>query len=367
MITNISQSDLVTVLQATVGQTNAQITTAVTGILALNTIQTAAFSTYIGTQTQTQWQDAVNAINALTATDYLNLLPTVANKTPLDIQVLINAWALYLTGNMAVDLQAFMLAINPVNIVIQQGLVPTVATSDFMRRQLALFPAGWAGDTAAQSGGNLYALFMTSAYVLNLVSTLLQATQESFYLTSATGTALDITVGDFLGTTLPRNSGESDASYRARAYQHIFEITDTRPGFYAYMNLLAQTRLIEPWAPADTGVYDAIIAHAGNPNGHVAGTINMLVWDRTDSELWICTTAGTASTAVWSLAPAIDTIGGAYYDYDTTLIPGRYTNAGDRYQGFADVHLAGSITAQMIYNAILAGKALGTQVWVKFI
>jgi len=418
MLTTLTQSALVTGLQVTVGQSNAAITAAVTSLLALNTTQTASFSTYITSIDQTTWQDVVNAISALAVTDYPNLLPTIANKTPLDIQVLINTWSAYLTLNMPTDLQAFMLAINPTNILIVQGLISTVPASDFMRRLIALFPNYWAGDTALQPGGNLYALFMACAVVLNIVSTLLQTTQESFYLTSADGTALDITVGDFFGTSLPRNSGETDASYRARVYQRIFEITDTRPGLYTYMNLIAPTRLIEPWAPSDTGVYDAIIAYAGNPNGFVAGYVNMLVWDTTDSELWVCTATGTAATAVWAPAPTTYSIGGAYYDFDTLTIPGRYTNAGDRYQGFADVSLSSKesvplavytlwtdgtspsfayidaqtvnsigeaqvppinyasyiypvavniITPEAIYSAILAAKALGVQVWCKFI
>lgn len=40
--------------------------------------------------------------------------------------------------------------------------------------------------------------------------------------------------------------------------------------------------------------------YAGNPNGHVAGTIFQYCWDSTDGILYICTTAGTASTAIWS-------------------------------------------------------------------
>jgi hypothetical protein len=44
-----------------------------------------------------------------------------------------------------------------------------------------------------------------------------------------------------------------------------------------------------------------VIAHfAGNPNGNVAGTqYQSLCWDSADNFLWICTTSGTASTAVW--------------------------------------------------------------------
>ncbi len=48
---------------------------------------------------------------------------------------------------------------------------------------------------------------------------------------------------------------------------------------------------------------------AGNPNGVLAGSAGVagtamasLVWDTTDTVLWVCTTTGTASTAVWTKA-----------------------------------------------------------------
>ena len=43
-----------------------------------------------------------------------------------------------------------------------------------------------------------------------------------------------------------------------------------------------------------------ILAYPGNPNGNLAGTTYQLCWDTVDSILWVCTTSGTASTAVWT-------------------------------------------------------------------
>lgn len=42
-----------------------------------------------------------------------------------------------------------------------------------------------------------------------------------------------------------------------------------------------------------------ILNYAGNPNGNVAGTTYQLLWDTVDSVLWVCTTSGTATSAVW--------------------------------------------------------------------
>lgn len=43
-----------------------------------------------------------------------------------------------------------------------------------------------------------------------------------------------------------------------------------------------------------------ILFNAGNPNGSVAGTTYQLCWDTTNAVLYVCTTSGTASTAVWT-------------------------------------------------------------------
>jgi len=44
-----------------------------------------------------------------------------------------------------------------------------------------------------------------------------------------------------------------------------------------------------------------IQTYAGNPNGFVAGQTYNLLWDSADKYLWVCTTTGTAGTAVWTL------------------------------------------------------------------
>ncbi len=44
-----------------------------------------------------------------------------------------------------------------------------------------------------------------------------------------------------------------------------------------------------------------ILNYPGNPNGNVAGTTYEFCWDTVDNLLYICTTSGTTSTAVWTL------------------------------------------------------------------
>lgn len=45
---------------------------------------------------------------------------------------------------------------------------------------------------------------------------------------------------------------------------------------------------------------NVILSNAGDPNGVLAGTTYQLCWDTVDLVLWVCTTSGTATTAVWT-------------------------------------------------------------------
>src|SRR5271170_3851881 len=47
---------------------------------------------------------------------------------------------------------------------------------------------------------------------------------------------------------------------------------------------------------------NVILFNSGNPNGLIAGTTYQFLWDTSDSILWICTTSGTTTTAVWTRA-----------------------------------------------------------------
>lgn len=46
--------------------------------------------------------------------------------------------------------------------------------------------------------------------------------------------------------------------------------------------------------------FATIQTYAGNPNTHLAGNVLQLCYDTTDKVLYICTTTGTATAAVWT-------------------------------------------------------------------
>lgn len=70
--------------------------------------------------------------------------------------------------------------------------------------------------------------------------------------------------------------------------------------------------------PSDfLGGVSAVQVYAGNPNGHIAGNAAVVatsapsaVWDTVNNILWVCTSTGTVSTAVW-IAP--QSINGTIY------------------------------------------------------
>lgn len=53
-----------------------------------------------------------------------------------------------------------------------------------------------------------------------------------------------------------------------------------------------------------------ILTTVGNPNGFLAGTIYQLCWDSLDGLLFVCTTTGTSSTAVWQRSPTVFSFAG---------------------------------------------------------
>lgn len=50
------------------------------------------------------------------------------------------------------------------------------------------------------------------------------------------------------------------------------------------------------------------LTYAGNPNGNVAGTVYQFLWDTTHSVLYVCTTTGNATGAVWTASDSSNAV-----------------------------------------------------------
>lgn len=214
----------------------------------------------------------------------------------------------------------------------------------------------------------------------------LQYADDATRLQTAIGNALDIAAVDFFGVSpvapvaglsgtqltpvdsgfrtdvyaLPRVSKETDAAYSARLLAAMMPLGATRAAVISAVTKASgfpPVRIVEPWSPADTGVWS-------QPTGQPM----------------------------------------AFWGVDTPANPFRWTNPGLAYQGFIDSVLPGEQPfgnnptpvydnsglpffwgvptqglyyidpqpsaprgSQVLYNAVIAVKVEGTIVWVKFV
>lgn len=156
----------------------------------------------------------------------------------------------------------------------------------FASRIADLFPRGWAGDSAKQPGGNVYALFLAVGNELSIVQTELQYALNAQRLQTETFPELDFASIDYLGETLPRPPGASDATFEQLIVAALFQPAATRSALQNALTALTGSvpRMLEPWSVNDTG-------HWG---------------------------------------------GGSYWNVDTVANPARWGNGGLRYQGFIE-------------------------------
>lgn len=128
--------------------------------------------------------------------------------------------------------------------------LPNLAATDFAGRLLRLFPRGWLSDAAKAPGGAAYGTFLGIGTPLAslLAQTLFIA--NGTRIKTAYGTALDIISVDYFGPNgLPRNPGESDASFQTRILQMLFIPRVTRSAIQSAIQILTGTapRMAEPW------------------------------------------------------------------------------------------------------------------------
>jgi hypothetical protein len=233
--------------------------------------------------------------------------------------------------------------------------IPPLADTDFANRMAALFPHGWAAPDAKSPGGVLYAIFQmmggglafeNSAEIYALAATRIQ---------SAVNGALDLAAQDFLGDRLPRNPGETDASYRARITAALLPTGATRAAIIeAVTNATGYApRVIEPWRPADTGAW-------GHGFWGVDSSTTPGRWTGTGGR------PGERSLAyqgfVECVLPTPTALNGNPVPcYDSNSF---YGIAGT---AWIDIEPSTTLGPQAVYDAINLVKCEGTIVWVKFV
>ncbi len=98
-----------------------------------------------------------------------------------------------------------------------------------------------------------------------------------------------------------------------------------------------------------------ILSNAGNPNGAVAGNTYQLCWDTTDKILYVCTTTGSASTAVWTNPVSTALIAGANISL-TTNSSGTTINAVGA-TGITWTSVAGTTQAMAVESGYVTTNA----------
>lgn len=149
-----------------------------------------------------------------------------------------------------------------------------------------LYPQGegWWGDEGRAPGGVAWAIAFAFGAIFSTLDTAAQNRLQAARVQSSSGSFVDSWVYDFLGQWLPRYTGESDSSFRARAYAALSAPKTTLQSIQnivmAYFAAIAasQTGLMGFNAPIGAfdsiqGVYDFLAAGG-------ASLPQILVWDR---------------------------------------------------------------------------------------
>lgn len=138
-----------------------------------------------------------------------------------------------------------------------------MAIQDAPTRLRGLLPASWFGSGSTPVVTALLAGLGTPiTWALNTYNFVLAQTR----LATSSGIFVDLFALDFLGTRLPRRTGEADATYQGRITAEILRPRATRAAISQVVSDLVGTPpvLFEPWNPGDCGAYDVgTCAYAG--------------------------------------------------------------------------------------------------------
>jgi len=124
-----------------------------------------------------------------------------------------------------------------------------------LARIKAVLPSRWFGDVSPILDG--VASGLASAWAA--IYSMLTYTQSQTRVTTATEAWLDMASLDFFGADLPRRLNESDGNFRRRILLEMVRMRGTRGAVIAALTDLTDRtpRVVEPWRPADTGVWGA--------------------------------------------------------------------------------------------------------------
>ena len=247
----------------------------------------------------------------------------------------------------------------------QQTTLPAISSAGFATRLADNFPNGWASNDARYTvTGVLYNVLKMIGSPLSFeVDSSLQYALDAMRIDTAQNDALDLASLDFFGAervsdfALPRQPGETDPAFAARILANLLPSGATRPAVIAAVEKVtgATPRVIEPWRPSDTGVFD------GAPGQ------GMMFWDVDNAVTpfrWTNTALNHQGFIEFSI-PATEPFGPTQtpcYDVSTVF----YWDVPNSRGAWLIDPLPGSFVGiDEVAAAILRTKAYGTLVWVK--
>jgi hypothetical protein len=131
--------------------------------------------------------------------------------------------------------------------------------ADMMARLASLLPLRWFPDGTPVLSAVLAGLADGWAWLYAMLGYAQQQTR----IATATDTFLALVSQDCFAATLPRRTGESDASFRARIQSELLRPRASRPALVAALSsLTGRTPVVfEPMRPADTGAYGIALGY----------------------------------------------------------------------------------------------------------
>lgn len=219
-----------------------------------------------------------------------------------------------------------------------------------------VLPPGWFTESGSASGTPqsktpiLDAILSGPAELGSWAYSLFSGIQTQTRLATATGGWLDIASTDLLGSSLLRLAGETDDAFRTRIKANLFLKANTRSAVQtALANLTgAAVRVVEPWQPNDTGVWDGSafydIDTAANPAEYADPSLRYQAFIK--CVLPVATSANPAPAGdAYDTNTFFDTTTGWYWDASAPFGAG----------------------ATLVYGLIQRLKVFGTKIWVQFV
>lgn len=199
---------------------------------------------------------------------------------------------------------------------------------DVVSRLRTVLPKRWFSDDSPNLSALLKSIATPWAWLYQSISYVICQTR----LATATDDWLDLISHDYFGDILPRDSGESDSSYRPRIQRALLRESATRSAISSGLNTLvgSQPMIFEPANCMDTGSYGAF-QDRSNLNGTGLAYGQAGGWGSLEIPLQFFVTVNRPPTPGISMLAGYGTPNAGYGEgtigyVDLSVLPGQVTD-----------------------------------------